>query len=191
MALVLLCFWRWDCHDLRVKKVPPGLRKRGDQGRTQNRRRRAGGWVGPSARLASEWRDVPSAVSSPVGLEGEGHMWSVRSHMVSAPKVPRSKAWTWAARSAPQPPMVTHRPSSDSARSRVAGRSCVLVPGTLLRQCTCGEHPSPSDTWGDCGWPGGWGPMHSLTLGAWDKGLGSWFTGSPLQMVFLKGAKRG
>lgn len=33
--------------------------------------------------------------------------------------------------------------------------------------------------------------MHSPTLGAWDKGLGSWFTGSPLQMVFLKGAKRG
>ena len=32
MALVLLCFWRWDCRDLGVKKVPPGLRKRGDQG---------------------------------------------------------------------------------------------------------------------------------------------------------------
>lgn len=43
---------------------------------TQNRRRRAGGWVGPSARLASEWRDVPSVVSSPVGLEGEGHVVS-------------------------------------------------------------------------------------------------------------------
>lgn len=33
--------------------------------------------------------------------------------------------------------------------------------------------------------------MHSPTLGARNKGLGSWFTGSPLQMVFLKGAKRG
>lgn len=158
---------------------------------TQNRRGRAGGWVGPSGHLASEWSSVPSAVSSPVGLEGEGHTWSVRSHVIGAPRVPRNKAWTWAARSAPPPPTVMHRPSRDSARPGVAGRSCVLVPRTLLHQCTCGEHPSPPDTWGGCGWPGGRGPMHSPTLGAWDKGLGSWFTGSPLQMVFRKGAKRG
>ena len=45
---------------------------------TQNRRGRAGGWVGPSGHLASEWSSVPSAVSSPVGLEGEGHTWSVK-----------------------------------------------------------------------------------------------------------------
>lgn len=64
-------------------------------------------------------------------------------------------------------------------------------PGALLHQCTWGEHRSPSDTWGDGGRPGGRGPVHSPALGAWDKGLGSWFTGSPLQMVFLKGAKRG
>lgn len=41
----------------------PGLRKRGDQGRTQNRRRRARGGLDLSP-LGLKWRDVPSAVSS-------------------------------------------------------------------------------------------------------------------------------
>lgn len=50
MALVLLCFRRWDCCDLGVKKVPPGLRRRGDQGSDPDQERegrRVGRTLGP------------------------------------------------------------------------------------------------------------------------------------------------
>ena len=108
------------------------------KGVTQNRRGRAGGWVGPSGRLASESSDVPSVVSSPVGLDGEGHTWSVRSHVVSAPRVPRSKAWMWAARSAPPPPTVMHRPSSD----------CALGGGREVMCLRARNSPAPMHMWG-------------------------------------------